>query len=141
MTPDELKQALADAGWRISPNTLRRDDVQWYARLPSTSTGRSDLAHCTSNEKPPALYIEPHEFDHPSGVHRSVEFIVRGAVGEDGKHWLSLRVYSVPMDECMDTIPAAVRLLGAAWNAAAAAVVLVRRMIGRTIEPASGTQR
>jgi len=52
-------------------------------------------------------------------VHRSVEFIIRGAVGEDCKHWLDLRVYSVPMDECMDTIPDAVKLLGAAWNAAA----------------------
>ena len=25
MTPDELKQALTDAGWRISPSTIRRD--------------------------------------------------------------------------------------------------------------------
>jgi hypothetical protein len=119
MTPDELKQDLTDAGWRISPNTIRRDDVQWYAWLPLTNAGRAELANCTSNEKPPAICIEPHEFDHGSMAHRSVEFIIRGAVGEDGKHWLDLRVYSVPMDECMDTIPAAVKLLGAAWNAAA----------------------
>lgn len=119
MTPDELKQALTDAGWQISPSTTRRDDVQWCAWLLSTSTGRAELVDCTSNEKPPSLCIEPHELDHPSGVHRSVEFIIRGAVGEDGKHWLDLRVYSVPMDECMDTIPAAMNLLGAAWNAAA----------------------
>ena len=36
-----------------------------------------------------------------------------------GQYWLDLRVYSVPMDECMDTIPAAMNLLSAAWNAAA----------------------
>ena len=78
MTADELKQALTEAGWRISPNTIRRDDVQWYAWLPSTNSGRAELANCTSNEKPPALCIEPHEFDHGSMVHRSVEFIIRG---------------------------------------------------------------
>lgn len=119
MTTEELKQALTDAGWRINPNTIRRDDVQWYAWLPLTSTGRSDLTHCTSNKKPPSLCIEPHEFGYASDVHRSVDFIIRGAVGEDGKHWLDLRVYSVPMDECMDTIPDAVNMFGAAWNAAA----------------------
>ena len=120
MTPDELNQALTDAGWRISPSTIRRDDVQWYAWLPSI--GLSDLAHCTSNEKPPSLCIEPHEFDHPSGVHRSVEFIVRGAVGDDGKHWVDLRVYSVPMSECIESIPDATAILKAAWNAASKAV-------------------
>lgn len=126
MTADELKQALTEAGWRISPNTIRRDDVQWYAWLPLTNSGRAELANCTSNEKPPAFCIEPHEFKHQSGTHRSVEFRVCGAVGEK-EHWLDLRLYSVPMDECLDTIPDAIKLLVAAWNAAAMAGRAIRK--------------
>ena len=101
-------------------------------RGPSTNSGRAELANCTSNEKPPAFCIEPHEFKHQSGTHRSVEFRVCGAVGEK-KHWLDLRLYSVPMDECLDTIPDAIKLLVAAWNAAA--------MAGRAIRKGSDENR
>ena len=128
MTPDDLKSALESAGWRIGKQSLRSDDddVPWYAWLPSTVADRANMTHCVSNEKPPAFCIEPHEFKHQSGTHRSVEFRVCGAVGEK-EHWLDLRLYSVPMDECLDTIPDAIKLLVAAWNAAAMAGRAIRK--------------
>ena len=52
---------------------------------------------------------------------------------EKKEHWLDLRLYSVPMDECLDTIPDAIKLLVAAWNAAA--------MAGRAIRKGSDENR
>ena len=104
MTADEPKQALTDGGWRISPNTIRRDDVQWYAWLPSTNSGRAEPANCTSNEKPPALLLSRMSSIMGAWCIVRLNSLFVGLWVKIAST-IDLRVYSVPMDECMDTIP------------------------------------
>lgn len=116
MKTEELKTKLVDLGWRIERSEV--SNCGWYAWLPSID--RRDWPNCTNNEKPPSFCIEPYEFNHTGLVHSSVEFSVRGGVMPG--QWVDLKVYSVPMDECLALIPTATAILKAAWTAASSAV-------------------
>lgn len=116
MTSQELRKALEELGWRITKSTMH--DPGWYAWLEGSK--RQDWPDCTSNEKPPSFCIEPHELMHAGRLHSSVQFRVCGEVNPG--QWVDLHVYSVPMAECIETIPAATAILKAAWTAASQAV-------------------
>lgn len=113
MNPAELKLELEKLGWCCAA-TNRNTGIEWcaYTKLPGA-------LNCASNERPPSLILTPCEIipqfaDVPT--YRSVEFEIRGAVGNDV--WLSFKIYSVQMDDAIDTIPTAKTILLAAWNAA-----------------------
>ena len=114
MTPADLKAALLALGWRTS-KAIITTGVDWYAWLPSEL--RPKWRDCTSNDRPPSFCIEPHHYIFDSGEeHGSVEFRLCGEV--PGGHLLDLKLYSVDMKDCIETIPAAVALLGAGWDQA-----------------------
>lgn len=113
MTPEKLKEILDANGWRFGP-LHEHTGVDWYAYKTLLSA-----VDCTSNEKPPGLILKPWNIErYGDAVLRSVEFVVTGEVG--GDQWLQMKVYSVPMDQVIATIPRAFEILLAAWNAAAA---------------------
>ena len=116
MRATELKTQLARLGWRVSESTMYQ--CGWYAWVPIGD--RIDWPDCTSNEKPQSFCIEPYEIDHLDKVHSSAQFRVCGEVNPD--QWVDLRVYGVPMNECIEAIPAATEILKAAWTAASQAV-------------------
>ena len=116
MRATELKTQLARLGWRISESTMYQ--CGWYAWALNGT--RTDWPDCTSNERPPSFCIEPHEIEHLDLLHSSVEFRVRGEVNPG--QWVDLRVYGVPMNECIEAIPGATEILKAAWTAASQAV-------------------
>ena len=112
----ELRAKLEGLDWRITES--RTSNVGWYAWLEGSK--RSDWPDCTCNEKPPSFCIEPHEIEHAGVVHGSVEFRVCGEVNPD--RWVDLRMYSVTMNKCIESIPDATAILKAAWTAASEAV-------------------
>ena len=123
MTHAELKPALIALGWRTSKAFIT-GSVDWYAWLPRDQ--RPAWPDCTSNDKPPSFCIEPHHYTFNDGdEHNSVEFRLCGEV--PGGHWLDMKLYSVPMDQCISTIPAALAILGAAWSDA-------HRQAGKMVE-------
>lgn len=113
MTIDELKDRLHDAGWRVATrNRAEPGDTDWTAWRPLA--GVPDCAH---NGKPPSFSIDPYDFAFRNGVRASgVEFDVRGML--PGGHWVTFKVYAVPIDQMFDTAPHAERILAAAWRAA-----------------------
>lgn len=114
-TPKQLKEILTADGWRVEWHGYewKHMGVEWWAW--KTFEGFAD---CSSNEKPPHIAIFPWEHADRVRPWRSVEFEVTGEVGHD--HWVTLKVYSVTMDEAVAVIPRATEILRAAWNAAAA---------------------
>ena len=114
MNPDDLKAALLALGWRTS-KPITSSGVDWYAWLPRDL--RPKWRDCTSNNKAPSFCIEPHHYIFDNGEeHGSVEFRLCGEV--PGGRWLDLKLYSVPMNDCIQTIPTAMALLGSAWDQA-----------------------
>ena len=116
MNATELRKAIENLGWRITTSTMH--NTGWYAWLGGSN--RADWTDCTSNEKPPSFCVDPYEFEHYGTLHSSVKFRVCGEVNPG--RWVDLRVYSVPMSECIESIPDATAILKAAWNAASKAV-------------------
>lgn len=109
MTLQELKEILGTNGWQFRTQQ-DHTGVDWYAYKPLLSA-----TNCTSNESQPSVILTPWE----TGKLRTVNFSVAGQVG--GDYWVSIRVYSVPMDDAIAAMPRASEILLCAWNAAAAA--------------------
>jgi hypothetical protein len=107
----QLQAHLKAAGWRIDkkPTQDTMDKCDWYAWQP---TCPDDWPDCEGNDKPPSLVITPTVFDMPG----SVTFSLRGQMGGQ---WYDLWLYSVPIDDAIQTIDKATSSLGAAWKAIA----------------------
>ena len=104
----KLQEYLKSAGWRIDKKPMQdqMDKCDWYAWQPKCP---DDWPDCECNDKPPSLVITPTVFDVPG----SVTFSLRGQMGGQ---WYCLKMYSVPMDDAMQTIGKATSGLGAAWK-------------------------
>ena len=89
MTPDELKQALIAAGWRISEQRFRDLGCNWYAWLPREQ--RAMLSDCACNDKPPSFTIEPASIEIHDKIHSSVTFRLCGEL-PNGR-WVDLQAY------------------------------------------------
>ncbi len=117
MQHEKLRDALAAKGWRIADNTVaaRGNLARWYAWWPKRNT---KLRACECNEKPPSVCIEPSVFELDEQLHGTVTFRL---VGQFGGRWFDLRCYSVPLSDCIRTIPSATAALERAWMALEAA--------------------
>lgn len=105
MNAAELKTELEKLGWQFAPNHFNTG-VDWCAY-----TALEGALDCTSNKKPPSLFITPWQIiSYGVGdTHRSVEFEVCGAAQNDV--WLKFKIYSVKMDDALATIPTAKAIL------------------------------
>lgn len=114
MRHQDLKTALQTAGWRIAKAPIRdaHNEADWYAWLP----GRTSARHCCCNDKPPAVTVNPYQFDMHGITHSSAEIRLVGEI-QNGQ-WVDFRAYSIPMAEVMDALPGALKALEAAWVAA-----------------------
>ena len=114
MRHNDLKEALQSAGWRIAENPVRDaiNEADWYAWLP----GRNSDRKCLCNDKPPAVTVNPYQFDMRGHVYASAEIRLTGEM-PNGR-WVDFKVYSIPMDEVMCSLPGALKVLEAAWVAA-----------------------
>ena len=114
MRHNDLKEALQSAGWRIAENPVRDaiNEADWSAWLP----GRNSDRKCLCNDKPPAVTVNPYQFDMRGHVYASAEIRLTGEM-PNGR-WVDFKVYSIPMDEVMCSIPGALNELEAAWAAA-----------------------
>ncbi len=113
MTPDKLKAALAEQGFKFSQDRLRDTGIDWYAyrRL-------NGAADCTCNDRAPCLVIHPYHLRMDDRDWYSVEFEVTGEI--QGGTWINSKMYSVPMNEALDKLPHIERVLSSVWNTAAA---------------------
>ena len=114
MRHNDLKEALQSAGWRIAKNPVRDaiNEADWYAWLP----GRKSDRKCLCNDKPPAVTVNPSQFNMRGHVYASAEIRLTGEM-PNGR-WVDFKVYSIPMDEVMCSLPGALKELEAAWVAA-----------------------
>ena len=114
MRHNDLKEALQSAGWRIAENPVRDaiNEADWYAWRP----GRTSARECCCNDKPPSVTVNPFQFDIRGHVSASAEIRLTGEI-PNGR-WVDFKVYSIPMDEVMCSLPGALNELEAAWVAA-----------------------
>jgi hypothetical protein len=112
---EQLRDDIKAAGWRIAKKSVYDsiDRCGWYAWLAKRPSGWPD---CECNEKPPSLTMTPTVFDMHGSAHGSATFAL---CGQMGGQWYDLKLYSVALDEAMQTIDQATRSLGAAWQAIA----------------------
>lgn len=112
MTPEQLKPALADLGFRFGQDHLRDTGIDWYAwrTMPQA-------ADCAHNERAPCLVIHPYHLHHDGRDWYSVEFEVTGEI--QGEQWITTKIYSVGMEQALDQLPKAERVLTSVWNTAA----------------------
>lgn len=115
MTPDQLKAALTEQGFTIGSEQLRNRGIRWYAYRRMNAA-----PDCTSNDKPPSLIVWPFHLAIDGRDWYSTEFEITGQI--NGTDWITSRIYSVPMDECLDTLPRAERVLTSVWNTAATVI-------------------
>ena len=113
MNLDDLKKQLLSLGWNIS-TTDPIHGCNWYAWLPREQ--RQTLSDCACNNKPPAFCLDLSRFEVGTSVHCSGTFRLTGEVANDA--WVDLRVYSVPIDKVIQSIPSAKATLFSAWEAA-----------------------
>ena len=113
MRHNDLKEALQSAGWRIAENPVRDaiNEADWYAWLP----GRNSDRKCLCNDKPPAVTVNPSQFDMRGHVYASAEIRLTGEI--PNRRWVDFKVYSVPMTEVIDALPSALQTLESAWVA------------------------
>lgn len=111
MQPEELKVKLQELGWSISYDGTSHRCVDWFAWLR-----QNGIPDCGSNNSPPTIVIYPWDKEVWATQWSSVEFEIRGDTGNDS--WYSLKAYNVPIDEAIETIPKASKVLRAAWAAA-----------------------
>lgn len=111
MQPEQLKAKLQEAGWSIVKDAASTRGVDWYAWIK-----QDGIPNCCTNEKPPIIVIYPWNLEVGGRQWDSVQFEIVGDAGNDS--WYSLKAYSVPMDEAIETIPKASKILRAAWIAA-----------------------
>lgn len=113
MSLDKLKKQLLALGWNVSI-TEPSYGCNWYAWLPREQ--RQTPSDCACNDKPPAFFLEPSRIEVGTSLHCSGTFRLTGEVANDA--WVDLRVYSVPIDKVIESIPSAKATLFAAWEAA-----------------------
>ncbi len=113
MTPDKLKAALAEQGFKFGQDRLRDTGIDWYAyrRL-------NGAADCTCNDRAPCLVIHPYHLRMDDRDWYSVEFEVTGEIS--GSQWITSKIYSVGMDQALSQLPGIERVLSSVWNTAAA---------------------
>ena len=114
MHHEDLRTALKAAGWRIAKNHLNdgTNEADWYAWKPDRTSARE----CICNDKPPSVTVNPYQFDMHGHTHSSAELRMVGEM-PNGR-WVDFKVYSIPMDEVMCSLPGALNELEAAWVAA-----------------------
>lgn len=112
MTPDQLKAALTEQGFKFGQDRLRDTGIDWYAyrRL----AGAQDCQH---NDRAPCLVIHPYHLSLDGRDWYSVEFEVTGEI--QGEQWITSKIYSVGMDQALERLPKAERVLTSVWNTAA----------------------
>jgi hypothetical protein len=111
---EQLRDDIKAAGWRIAKRPMHYSiGCDWYAWL---SKRPSDWPDCESNAKQPSMTMTPSVHEIHGNKHCCVTFAL---CGQMGGQWYDLKLYSVALDEAMQTIDQATRSLGAAWQAIA----------------------
>lgn len=113
MDSKELKELLRQSGWRFGSQITDSVNV---ANWSAWRSDRLSARRCICNHKPPSFSIEPFEFEMHGELHGSVTFRLCGELPMG--QWVDFRIYSVPITETMQQIPAAQAVLDAAWVAA-----------------------
>jgi hypothetical protein len=108
---EKLHADLTAAGWRFE-KPMKDTGVDWHAWRRLT-----DATDCACNDKPPSLVLIPYSYSSRGIDYGSAEFEIVGEVAIG--RWLTIKAYSVPLDQVMESIPECTDLLRTAWNAAA----------------------